>query len=417
MRFLFTTIPGLGHLHPMLPIAQALVHAGHDVAFACAKSFCRHITAQGIPCFPAGLDWLESYADEAFPEIAAIPLEQRPSHWLVTEVFADAAAYDMVPDLLRICTDWQPDVLVRNDFEFGACIVAERLGIPNAVVGMETYLPSYVWDPLISEPLAYIRSVYGLNPYPPLEMIMPDLYLACSPSSYHLPDFPLPSVAQMVRPAFFDQNDGETLPDWVADLPAQPTLYVTLGTVYNQAPDVFEMVVSALRDEPINVIMTLGSGPLPESDSLKAPNIHIERYIPQTLLLPHCDAAIIHGGFQTTLSVLGHGLPLVTVPISATDPLRAIRCMDLGVGIVLRYGENTSNEANPLWQFAAPENTKQHQPFTEETIHNSVRSVLHDQRFRSNAEAFRQTLQDLHGMESAVARLTSLTKHKQSVVA
>ena len=34
MRVLFTTQPGAGHFHPLVPLAQALRDVGHDVAFA-----------------------------------------------------------------------------------------------------------------------------------------------------------------------------------------------------------------------------------------------------------------------------------------------------------------------------------------------------------------------------------------------
>jgi len=33
-RVLFSRNPGLGHIHPMIPLAQALVERGHDVRWA-----------------------------------------------------------------------------------------------------------------------------------------------------------------------------------------------------------------------------------------------------------------------------------------------------------------------------------------------------------------------------------------------
>ena len=41
MRILFTTIPGSGHFHPLVPTAQALQRRGHDVAFAASPTFAR----------------------------------------------------------------------------------------------------------------------------------------------------------------------------------------------------------------------------------------------------------------------------------------------------------------------------------------------------------------------------------------
>jgi len=47
VRFLFTTLTGLGHFHPMVPSAQALRDAGHDVRFATAPSFHPRVEASG----------------------------------------------------------------------------------------------------------------------------------------------------------------------------------------------------------------------------------------------------------------------------------------------------------------------------------------------------------------------------------
>ncbi len=56
MRVLFTTQPASGHFHPLVPLAQALVAAGHEVRFASSRSFCPDIAASGFTAIPAGLD-------------------------------------------------------------------------------------------------------------------------------------------------------------------------------------------------------------------------------------------------------------------------------------------------------------------------------------------------------------------------
>src|SRR5688500_15954466 len=51
VRFLFTTTAGMGHFHPLVPLAQAAVHAGHEVAFACPQVLCAYVEASGFPAF------------------------------------------------------------------------------------------------------------------------------------------------------------------------------------------------------------------------------------------------------------------------------------------------------------------------------------------------------------------------------
>ena len=57
MRVLFTTLPGAGPLHPLVPLARALGEAGHEVAFATSRSYCPTVEGAGFRCFAAGYDW------------------------------------------------------------------------------------------------------------------------------------------------------------------------------------------------------------------------------------------------------------------------------------------------------------------------------------------------------------------------
>jgi UDP:flavonoid glycosyltransferase YjiC (YdhE family) len=61
-------------------------------------------------------------------------------------------------------------------------------------------------------------------------------------------------------------------------------------------------------------------------------NVHVEQYIPQSLLLDHVDVVVCHGGFNTVMGALQSGLPLVLAPFAADQPVHAQRCEALGVG-------------------------------------------------------------------------------------
>ena len=66
-------------------------------------------------------------------------------------------------------------------------------------------------------------------------------------------------------------------------------------------------------------------------------HLHIERYIPQTLLLPQCDAVIFHGGYNSLHSTLWHGLPMIITPLGAGDQYpTGLLCEKLGAGIMVK---------------------------------------------------------------------------------
>src|SRR2546430_17469798 len=106
MRALFTVQPSVGHLHPLVPIAQALRDEGHDVAICSAPSFRPDVEACGLPHLDGGLDWLTSDQSTwaAFPPMP--PPGPEFAAFVVT-MFADVTTRAMVRDLLAIARDWR----------------------------------------------------------------------------------------------------------------------------------------------------------------------------------------------------------------------------------------------------------------------------------------------------------------------
>ena len=213
------------------------------------------------------------------------------------------------------------------------------------------------------------------------------LLLTISPPSFRDSAFPLPSSARSLRPVIFDQSGDERLPAWVERLPPRPTVYATMGTVVNKVPGTLEAIVSGLRDESITLIVTTGRDRDPAVFGPQPPNVHIERYVPQSLLLPFCDLVITHGGTGTVMAALDHGLPMVILPIAADQPDNARRCTELGVAIAVYPEERTP-----------------------ETIRAATRKVLTDPGYRENAVRLQDEMQAMPGPAHAVALLERLAE-------
>jgi len=191
-----------------------------------------------------------------------------------------------------------------------------------------------------------------------------------------------------------DRSGDETLPEWCARLPAQPTVYLSLGTVSNYHTDIFRMFLEALRDESVNLIVTVGRNQDPAQFGPQPAHIHIERYIPQTLLFAHCDVVITHGGSGTVMAALTHGLPMVEIPVGADQPVNARRCVALGVGRMVGAEERTP-----------------------ESIRQAVRDVLGNSDYRARAERLGEKMAALPGPEHAVALLERLAAEKRPIIA
>jgi len=74
-----------------------------------------------------------------------------------------------------------------------------------------------------------------------------------------------------------------------------PLVYVTLGTFFGSARDVFRAALDGLAEEPVEVVVTVGSGQDPKVVGPVPGNARVARFIPQAELLPSCSAVVHHG--------------------------------------------------------------------------------------------------------------------------
>jgi MGT family glycosyltransferase len=219
------------------------------------------------------------------------------------------------------------------------------------------------------------------------------LHLCFMPPSWDDADAGFPPTARFLRHTN-PPRPGERLPDWFADLPARPTVLVSLGTVFHRTRGLYETIVDALRDEPVNVLVAVGRDQDPARFGPQSPHIRIERYLPQRLLLPHCALFVTHGGFNSVKEALSVGVPMVVIPIAGDQPYSAERCAALGGGEAVGPGERTVDR-----------------------IRAAARAVLTDPGYRAQAEAMRRKMMALPGTERAVEWLEELAHERRPVTA
>lgn len=389
MRIFFTFTGGRGHVDPLLPFATAAQAAGHSVAFAGRPSILPSVEALGFEVYATE----EARTNEPPERIPLLELDAEREERDFRDAFGDRIARDRATRMLALCADWQPDLVVSEETDFGSMIAAERLGLSHATVLV--LVAGFVYPGLVAEPLDALRAEHGLSPDQDLSMPSRYLVLAPLPPSFRDPAFPLPATAHAFRPLTPGGagNDAPP-PPWPLRVQGAPTIYFTLGTVFNlESGDLFERVLAGLGDLRVNVVATVGSQIDPAEFGSLPENVHVERYIPQSLVLPHCDAVVSHGGSGSVLGSLAFGLPMVLIPMGADQPLNAARCEKLGAARVIDA-------------IAA----------TPETVREAVSSVLSDSAYRSAAERMRDEIAALPGPEEAVPLLERLATEKRAVV-
>jgi UDP:flavonoid glycosyltransferase YjiC (YdhE family) len=241
-------------------------------------------------------------------------------------------ARERAPGLLSTFERWRPDVVVWDETDPAAGIIAERLDLPHAVVPV---LAFGMMAAPFAEGYNAVRAEYGLEPDPSGAMMSRYLVLSPFPASLRDPASPAPQTTHGIRIVEVDRTGASAgpVPDWAAAIEGAPAVYFTLGTVFNhESGDLFPRVLAGLRELAVNLLVTVGREIDPATLGPQPAHVRIERFIPQAQILPHVDLVVSHGGSGSVLGALAHGRPMVVLPMGADQPLNAIRISALGAG-------------------------------------------------------------------------------------
>lgn len=383
MRVLFTSGVGLGHLHPKIPLARALAAAGHEVAFALPAKHAARVEASGLTPYAAGLDG-PAVAEEVkrrFPEADSVKPEER-LRFSLTRII-QIATPAMLHDVLAVAADWRPSLIIHDSSEFAGPIAAAALGIPSV---------NHSWGPLIpmdelalaAAAVAGIWEGRHLQPRT-LAGMFEYLYLDICPPSLQTEQSRRLSVRTPLRPVPLDPLPGESLPPWAVELGRRPVVHVTLGTWFNLATEIFDVVVEGLRDEDVDIVVTVGHANAPYVLGPQPPNVRVERYVPLSALLPYCDAVVTHGGAGSVLACLGRGIPMLFVPQGADQFVTSDLCTARGVGRCLRGDA-----------------------LTPAAVRSEVRALLDDPSYRQAAQGVSGEIASMPAPEDVVPLLERL---------
>jgi UDP:flavonoid glycosyltransferase YjiC (YdhE family) len=322
MRVLFSSGALHGHVNTMLPLAHAARHAGHEVVVATGPDLTAHVERQGLPAWALGLTHAQAGGS-------------RQASWL--DYFA-ATAEARGAELLARARAWQPDVVVHEETELAGAVVAAATRARHVVHGLGLMPPARVWSPFVA---AVERLAERLGE-PGAALTRSDpTYLHICPPALQPPGPPIWQRTQVLRPSGGGGEVDEGFARCLAGLPFTQTVHVTPGTVFNRTGNVLAGIIAALREQPWNLVVTVGPDGDPSHMGPQPPHVLLERYVPHAGLLPHCDAVVSHGGAGVMFAALAHGLPQLTLPQGADQFMNAEACCRSGAGLSLASGDTS----------------------------------------------------------------------------
>jgi UDP:flavonoid glycosyltransferase YjiC (YdhE family) len=391
MRCLITSWADTGHLRPLLPTAHALLAGGHEVLIASDPRIEREHAVGTLPTAifpdPATLIDLGDPAARRAEQQQRTPEERMTGgldHFL-------RQAEAVTPALVEIIETFQPDVIYREQSFFAGWLASLIRGVPAASFAFFAAPSALEGVPAIAD--RFRAAILNVGATGDLESMNKWLTIYAMPRSW-IGDVPPEPTAHFVQPSDPpDELDDGTAAALLAGLPDLPTVYVTLGTVFADTPGLFQKVMDAVGALDINAIATTGSR-LDTSTITVPPNARIAKFVPQTLLLPHCDAVVAHGGYGTLMGALRMGLPVVSVPIAAADNVpNAIRLEMLGAGRAVVDPDRTVDD-----------------------IASALTQVLRDPLYRRNARKVADEIAALPPPSHVVTLLEALATSQAPVI-
>jgi MGT family glycosyltransferase len=162
-------------------------------------------------------------------------------------------------------------------------------------------------------------------------------------------------------------------------------VYVSLGTVFNNRPELFQTLMSALNQPDLQVIVSAGGAYETLRRSPIPANVSLFRSVPQTQLLPHLDVFVSHGGNNSTNEALAAGVPLLVLPIGGEQADNASRVVYLGAGLRADVRD-----------------------LTPTTVSTQVRRLLTEPSFRQRARQCADQLAQTDSPRAASAAITNM---------
>jgi UDP:flavonoid glycosyltransferase YjiC (YdhE family) len=325
MRILFSTMPVFGHFLPMTPLIEAARRGGHEVVVASSFDLEVEVKRLGVEFWQVGPGVAEILGDVNMGEADDFTPEERIARDV--ERFFVPSAIQRAEELVPRAKAWQPELVVHEPTEMAAAVVASATGARHAVHGL------------------------GVWPKEIVSLFAPGF--AALSAAWSVADGHLDARYLDILPPALGTQDGfaNVLPlrptapptplTGAPDMPTEHpnTVYLTLGTIFNDSPEVFQAALEGLTKLPVNVFVTAG----PNADLARIgtwpSHVRVTDFVPQELVLPHSQVVIHHGGAGTMLGSLRHGLPQLILPRGADNFHNAALAQGAGVALSLTPDE------------------------------------------------------------------------------
>ncbi|MDQ1143929.1 MGT family glycosyltransferase [Bacillus sp. SORGH_AS 510] len=379
-RVLFVNGGSEGHVNPTIGVVQELILRGEEVVYFTIEVFRERIEKTGATVRTFDGDQFI----RAFISGGRTYLLERINGLLRT---ADI----IIPSVLEQIEGEHFDYIIHDSMFGCGRLLAQILHLPAISSCTSFAQTKEAFDDMISENIpadvvdefqnltAMVKEKYGVEIRSPYEVFCNPAPLTIVYTTREFQPFgdTFDPTYKFVGPSISLRSTQENF-EFTA-IKGKNLLYISLGTVFNQAIDFYKICFEAFGNSDHTVVMSIGEKtPLAELGEIP-PNFFVKNYVPQTEVLKHTKVFITHGGMNSVHEGLYYGVPLVVLPQSADQPIIARQVANIGAGITLQM-----------------------QGLSAEQLRDAVEHVLKDPTFQRRAAKMGESFRKSGGYRRAV---------------
>lgn len=391
---LVINFPGEGHINPTLAVVSELVHRGEKVVSYCIADYRNKIEATGVE-FRAYENFLPQInimnrinegnspvemlsnmiaaTDRIVNQILEEIKEEQYDYIIYDNHFAVGRIIATVLQLPKIssCTTFAFNNYITFNEESESRKVDENSPLyQSCLLGMERWEEKYgikcnnLYD-IMNHP-GDITIVYTSKEYQPFSQVFNDSF-------------------KFVGPSIAVRKEAGSFP---VDILKKKVIFVSMGTVFNEQPDLYENCFEAFRNMNAMVVLVVGKRINIDQFENIPENFKVFNYVPQLEVLQHTDVFVTHGGMNSSSEALYYGVPLVVIPVTGDQPLVAKRVTEVGAGVQL-----------------------DRRTLTPEMLREAVEKVMNDKEFKENSRKIGESLRESGGYKQAVEEIVKFTSN------
>ncbi|OTY51267.1 macrolide family glycosyltransferase [Bacillus thuringiensis] len=389
---LVINFPGEGHINPTLAVVSELIQRGETVVSYCIEDYRKKVEATGAEFrvfenFLSQINIMERVNEGGSP-LTMLSHMIEASERIVTQIVEetkeekyDYLIYDnhfpvgrIIANILQLpsvssCTTFAVNQYINFHDEQEARQVDEMDPLyQSCLAGMERWNKQYgmkcnsMYD-IMNHP-GDITIVYTSKEYQPRSEVFDESY-------------------KFVGPSIATRKEVGSFP--TEDLKNEKVIFISMGTVFNEQPALYEKCFEAFKDVDATVGLVVGKKINISQFENIPKNFKLYNYVPQLEVLQHADVFVTHGGMNSSSEALYYGVPLVVIPVTGDQPFVAKRLTEVGAGIRLNRNELTS-----------------------ELLRETVKKVMEDVTFKENSRKVGESLRNAGGYQRAVEEIFKL---------